>query len=113
MLMEIEKKKTDENSDEENSFLLKFTKPYLFEGETYEEIDLSALENLNAADMIEIQKTMTKQKAFEAVPEISLQYACIAASRMTGKPIEYFTMLPAKYAMKLKNIVSNFIVGED
>ena len=94
MLMEIEKKKTDENSDEENSFLLKFT-------------------NLNAADMIEIQKTMTKQKAFEAVPEISLQYACIAASRMTGKPIEFFTMLPAKDAMKLKNIVSNFIVGED
>lgn len=36
----------------ENEYMVVFNKPYTFEGETYDKIDLSGLDNLTAADMI-------------------------------------------------------------
>ena len=35
------------------------------------------------------------------------------AAQVTGMPIELFKALPAKASMKLKNIVTNFIYGEE
>lgn len=41
-----------QEQEEENKYLIKFRKPFLFEDETYTEIDLSGLEDLSARDMI-------------------------------------------------------------
>lgn len=104
---------TENTEESENRLLLQFVKPYTFEGETYTEIDLSGLENITAADMIAAQKQMTRGGSVEAVPETSLQYACIIAARVTKQPIEFFTGLPGKDAIKLKNRVSGFFFGAD
>ena len=40
----------------ESDTLIKFSKPYVFEGQTYTEIDLAGLENLTARDMIDAEK---------------------------------------------------------
>lgn len=98
---------------EDSSFILRFAKPYTFEEERFTEIDLSGLENITAADMIATQKLMTKGGTVDMLPEMSVQYACIIAARITGKPIEFFTGLPAREAIKLKNMVSGFIFGAD
>lgn len=103
----------EKEQPEEQSFVLTFGKPYTFEEETYTEVDLSGLENITAADMIATQKAMARGGTVDMLPEMSVQYACIIAARISGKPIEFFTGLPAKEAIKLKNMVSGFIFGAD
>ena len=34
------------------------------------------------------------------------------AARVTGKPLEFFQQLPAREAVKLKNLVVGFLYGE-
>ena len=98
---------------EENKYLIKFRKPFIFEDETYKEIDLSGLEDLSAKDMIQAQRTMERSGSINVLPEMSLEYACIFASRATKIPVEFFQALPPKEAIKVKNKVTNFFYGED
>ena len=63
--------------------------------------------------MIAAQKLMSKGGSVDVLPEMSVQYACYIASRVADKPVEFFTGLPAKDAIKLKNIVTGFIFGAD
>lgn len=100
-------------NEEQNELVLRFSNPYTFEDETVTEVDLSGIENLTAADMIAVQKQMTKGGTVDALPEMSLQYACIVAARVTKRPVEFFTGLPAREAIKLKNKVTGFIFGAD
>lgn len=41
---------------EEESLVLKFKKPYKFEGREYTEVDLSAMEDMTAADLCAVAK---------------------------------------------------------
>ena len=61
--------------------VIKLTKPYKFEGETYEEVDLSGLENITARDMIEANKAYDRSGGFSIMPEMSMEYALFIASR--------------------------------
>lgn len=103
----------EKTREPENDYVLRFAKPYTFEEETFTEVDLSDIERITAADMIATQKMMTKGGTVDMLPEMSVQYACIIAARISGKPIEFFTGLPAREAIKLKNLVSGFIFGAD
>lgn len=98
---------------EENDFYIKFRKPYTFEGETFDGIDLSGLEDLSARDMIATQRTMEKSGSINVLPEMSLEYACLFAAKATGKPVEFFQELPPKEAIKVKNRVTNFFYGAE
>lgn len=102
-----------EPDQEENNYLIKFRKPFIWEDETYTEIDMSGLEDLSAKDMIAAQRTMERSGSINVLPEMSLEYACIFASRATGMPVEFFQALPPKEAIKVKNKVTNFFYGED
>lgn len=104
---------TATQEQEENKYLIKFRKPFLFEDETYTEIDLSGLEDLSARDMIQAQRTMERSGSINVLPEMSLEYACIFASKATKMPVEFFQSLPPKEAIKVKNKVTNFFYGED
>ena len=99
--------------DNDKNYTINFYKPYLYEGESYENIDLSGLEDVKAADMIEAQKVLSRSGELTSTPELSLSYACFIAQRITGKPIEFFYNLPAKEDVKLKNIVSVFFYSRD
>lgn len=99
--------------EEENKYLIKFRKPFVWEDNTYTEIDMSGLEDLSAKDMIAAQRTMEKSGSINVLPEMSLEYACIFASKATKMPVEFFQALPPKEAIKVKNKVTNFFYGED
>lgn len=98
---------------EKNKYLIKFRKPFVWEDNTYTEIDLSGLEDMSARDMIQAQRTMERSGSINVLPEMSLEYACIFASKATKMPVEFFQALPPKEAIKVKNKVTNFFYGED
>ena len=102
---------TPQTEDEELTTLVKFSRPYTFEGETYEEIDLSGLETVTAGDIIRVNNLL--KKGHDLVPELSMQFACHMAARVSHKPVEFFTRLPARDGMKVKNVVTGFIFGAD
>lgn len=104
----------EEDAEEEN-LILKFDKPYVFEGQTYTEVDLSGLESTTAADMTAVGRAVNKKMPGlnAATLEMNLEYAQFMAQRVTKKPLEFFTRLPSKEAMKLKGIVVGFLYGGD
>lgn len=113
---EVEKAadQTAENQEmEDDSYLVYFKKPFVFEGVSYDSVDLSGLEFLSAADMIATNKIIERGGTVNVLPEMSLEYACIISSRASGKPVEFFKALPPKDALKVKNRVTNFLFGED
>ncbi len=126
MLMEREKK-LDQATDAEaaaveavkkqemvdNPYLVVFKSPVLFEGTSYDSVDLSGLENLSAADMIAVNKTIERGGTVNVLPEMSLEYACLISARAAGKPVEFFKALPPKEALKIKNRVTSFLYSED
>lgn len=105
--------KLQAQEDEENEYLIIFKKPFVWEDETYDRIDLSGIEDLSARDMIQAQRTMEKSGSINVLPEMSLEYACIFASKATKKPVEFFQALPPKEAIKVKNKVTNFFYNEE
>ena len=94
-----------------NEKILKLSKTYNFEGNSIAEIDLSSLEDMTAEDMIAAQKILTANGSISVMPENSLEFALIIASRATGHPVEFFRTLTMRDSMKLKNRVSGFIFG--
>jgi hypothetical protein len=86
-----------------------FKKPYQFEGQTYEGIDLSNIESLSTKNLLDADKLYTKQGNISPTAEMTLAYACIVASITTKKPIEFFINLPANEGMKVKTAVINFL----
>lgn len=108
-------KEDDAAEDEDDdSLIIKLKKPYKYEKKEYTEIDLSGLEGLSAADMIAVNKYMDRTATgVQVMPEVSLEYACVLASKATKMPIEFFTSLPPKQAIKVKNRVMGFLFGAE
>lgn len=97
----------------ENSTIVKFSKPYHFEGKKYTEIDLGGMDDLSAEDMIAADRYLNRTGNFSVMPEMSLEYSCFIAARATQQPIEFFRHLPPKDALKVKNRVTSFFYSED
>lgn len=99
---------------EESSMIVKFKKPYHFEGKEYTELDLSCMDNLTGADMIAVNKIMQRTSAgIDVMPEVSVEYAFYFAARAAKLPVEFFTNLPPKESIKVKNRVMGFLFGSD
>ena len=103
----------NEISEEDVELVIKFKKPYKFEGKEIGEIDLSGLENITGNDMIQINKALSKQGQLPVLQEMQLEYAQEMAARITCYPVEFYKGFSAKDSMKLKNTISNFIYGEE
>lgn len=95
----------------ESATLVKFTKPYTFEGKTYTGIDLAGLEDLTAKDMIEAEKYLQRSGAVTVTPEMTMEYVTFIASRVSGQPLEFFIALSSKDAIRVKNKVTGFFYG--
>lgn len=90
-----------------------FNKPYTFEGKEYKEIDVSGIDDLTTANLIEAQRRMERSGTQSVLPELNYFYICIVCSLATKLPEEFFEGLPAKEGVKLKNLVSgNFFSVE-
>ena len=94
-------------------YTVKFEKPYKFEGEECDSLDLSGMEKMTVQDLIDIQKNIGNELAAMSVMEMTTAFAQEMAVKATGKPVEFFKGLPPVEAMKLKNMVTGFLYGGD
>ena len=88
---------------------IKLAKPYVFEGKEYDEIDLTGMENLTVQDAIDAQGALTGQAATMILPERSTAYIARLAAKATGKPVEFFELLPVGAARKLRGAFLQFM----
>ncbi|CAM4110871.1 phage tail assembly protein [Mesobacillus thioparans] len=91
-----------------NQYLVTFNKPYQFEGKEYTEIDLTGIDNLTTEDLTQADKVFISSGNIATTNELSVGYACIIASKVSQKPIEFFSKMPAKEGIKIKNLVAGF-----
>ena len=98
---------------DEDELVIKFRKPYDFEGELFKELDLRGLENIRGRDLTAIEKAFNKTGISSFVPESTTTYAKIVATKATGLPAEFFEDLPAAEVEKIKNAVVGFLYPND
>ena len=96
-------------SENQNEYYVPFNKPFTFESESYEGVDLSGLENLSTNDLIDADKQFNSSGNMAIMNEMTTGYSCIIASKATGKPVEFFQQLPAGSGLKVKNTVMGFL----
>jgi hypothetical protein len=99
--------------EEGDELIVKYRKPYTFEGEVYNELDLHGLEDLTGRDLTAIEKSFNKTGVSSFVPESTTTFAKIVATRVTGLPAEYFEDLPAGEVEKIKNAVVGFLYKDE
>lgn len=99
--------------DEDDELIVKFRKPFKFEGDTYTELDLHGLEDLNGRTLTAIEKAFNKTGVSSFVPESTTTYAKIVATKVTGLPAEFFEDLPAGEVQKIKNAVVGFLYKDE
>lgn len=92
---------------EDKNHVMQLEKPYLFKGNTYTEIDLNGLADLNSLNESEAENRLTRAGFIVTDTRFNYLYACVLASMATGLPEEFFTRLPMYETMKLKNAVND------
>lgn len=114
MSEEVKKNEVDVIDDiEDGMYRVTLKKPYVFEGKSYSAIDLSGLENIRAADMIAVNRLLNRKGNVDFLQEMTLEYALNIAAKATGKPIEFFELLPPYAAMQIKNRVTGFLYRQE
>ena len=100
---------------EPEDLVLRFNKPYKFGGVEYTEVDLSGLEDVTAGVLESVGKIVAKKNPGmnPALQEMSMTFCTYLAQRVAKLPLEFFTGLPAKEAIKLKALVTNFLYAGD
>ena len=95
--------------------VLRFNKPYKFGGMEYTEVDLSGLEDVTAGVLESVGKIVAKKNPGmnPALQEMSMTFCTYLAQRVAKLPLDFFTGLPAKEAIKLKAMVTNFLYAGD
>lgn len=87
--------------------VLTFEKPYQYKGQTYTEVDLSGLADLNSMHMSAAENRLAREGFVVTETATNYLYACVLASMATGLPEEFFTALPLCELLKLKNEVNS------
>lgn len=83
-------------------------KPYLFEDEEYDAIDLSGMENLTMQDAIEAQKNVVgtgEDSVILYAPEASQAFIDEIAAMAAKQPVEFFNGMPIGLSDKVRTAV--------
>ena len=89
-----------------------FSKPFAFEGETYESLDIP-LESMSGKDFCEAQKGWKKAGGVAVIPAMDSEFCAHIAAKMAKKPLEFFEALPVRDFCQLTQAVSNFLLASD
>lgn len=92
----VEGTETAEAAETGQRIVVKFNRPYIFEGKEYAEVDLSGLEGLTVKDAIDIQRQLFNQQEVAAslLTETTTAFARALAVKGTGRPVEFFQQMP-------------------
>lgn len=74
--------------------IVKFDKPYKFEGKEYDSLDLSGMAKMTVQDLVDVQKKLSGELASLAAMEATTSFAQEMAVKATGKPVEFFKLMP-------------------
>lgn len=88
---------------------VKFEKPYKFEGKEYTEIDLSGIEKMTVADLIDIQKELMSEAASSFVMETTASFAQAMATKASGKPVELFKLMPRGKIKQVQTVILKYL----
>ena len=86
----------------------KFSKPYSFDGDSFDKIDLD-LDALTGDDMLTAEREFTAAGGFGAMMETSKGYLAILAAKAAKVPAEFINGLPAKEFSKITLAVQTFL----
>ena len=95
------------NGEAAEGHRMKLDTPYEYEGETYSEIDLSGVADLNAMHLSEAENRMTKAGFLATENSFNFLYACIIGGMAVKKPEAFFLGLPLRELLKLKAAVND------
>ena len=74
--------------------IVKFDKPYKFEGKEYDSLDLSGMAKMTVQDLVDVQKKLSGELASLAAMEATTSFAQEMAVKATEKPVEFFKLMP-------------------
>lgn len=102
---------TEDKAEKDIKDLMKLTlgQPYKYDGDEIKEIDLSGLLDLNARDLVEIDKEMTRQGFTGSRIELTRQYAMLVAAKVADKPYNFCDRMSARDSIRLKEYVTTFL----
>lgn len=111
--VQVESAKTEAEAD--RRFVVKFSKPYRFEGKEYTEVDLSGLEGLTVKDAIDVQRQLFNQQEVAAslLTETTTAFARALAVKATGKPVEFFQQMPRGASRLVRRAVQEYMNVEN
>lgn len=87
--------------------IMRLEKPYFFDGKTYEEVDLNGIADLNSMNESAAENRLARAGFVITETSFNYLYACCLASMATGLKEEFFTGLPLRETVKLKNAVND------
>ena len=101
---------TVENEDQkiEEMMTFKLNQPFKYDGEEITKLDLSGLLDLNAHDLVDIDREMTRRGFTGTRTELTRQYAMLVAARCVKKPWDYCDRMSARDSIRLKEYVVTF-----
>lgn len=107
----LEKKET--MTGEENDLIIKLKNPITYEGVRYDQIDLTKLHDIKAADMIDVNRRLSRNGNTATTQELTLEYALNIANIVTNLPLEFFEQLPPYAALAIRGRVTGFLFGQE
>ncbi len=87
--------------------VMTFETPYMFEGKTYKDIDLTKVGDLTSLNESEAENRLAREGIISSDTTQNYLYNCVLASMATGLPEDFFTGLPLKELLKLKLAVND------
>lgn len=106
----MEKTELQAKMDETPEHFYSFEKPYVFEGKTYDGVDLEALEKTTTKDLYELDKYFAGKGKRMLVPEVDREYCLAILAQANGLPLEFFNEMPARDSIRIRGRVQNFLV---
>lgn len=89
------------------NYVVKFSKPYVFEGNEYSEIDLSGIEKLTIQDAIDAQRQLIAGQDYAAAYscETATSFARHIAAKVTELPVEFFALMSRGQFKRIHSII--------
>lgn len=98
---------------EKTDLTVTLSRPYMFEGNEFTTLDLSNLENITTRALAEVSKVFATTEYLHPRPESDTTYCCMLAAQAIKQPYQFFDNLPAKDALKVRNVIQTFFQSED
>ena len=87
--------------------VMRLEQPYTYGGKEYTKINLSGVADLNSLNESEAENRMAREGFMIVETSFNYLYACVIASMGSGLPEDFFTGLPLRELLKLKNEVNS------